>query len=171
MRRSLLVNALANNMQSVVQNVLSIAAKQKHWRRTNREYSICWRRGWTCSFVPFIDEINYKQESTDILDNKEFFPTDPHLFCAGTIIKEKDFFLGKERNGQIGLLWFSTSAWMIPTRPSTSLVIVTNTRQLAQEHCPSLLVVVLLTQSPTLITWTIYHSFAQRKMNTGMIGY
>ena len=102
----------------------------------------------------------------------EFFPLDPHPFRTETIIKE-NWFLLRKINGWIDLLWFFTGDWsflipykclMILTRPLISLRIVNNTGHLAQEHHPSLLFLVLLTQSQTLITWMICHHSALRNI-------
>jgi hypothetical protein len=54
-------------------------------------------------FVPFIENAIINKEPDTIEDNKvEFFPTDPHPFCTGTIIEENGFlFKEREMNGLI----------------------------------------------------------------------
>ena len=161
MGRSWLVNAFANNMQIVVQNVLPIAAKQQHWgKNESRIENTPFAEDAGEPFVQFIDKINYKQESTDILDDEEeFFPTGPHPFCAGTIIEENGLLF---RGREMDRLVFYDSLQVLDD-PNKTLNIISDSDQYwtTCSGAPSI----------PLITWTICHYFAQLKMNTGTIGY
>ncbi|OEU06704.1 hypothetical protein FRACYDRAFT_253777 [Fragilariopsis cylindrus CCMP1102] len=54
------------------------------------------------TFIPFIDNVINEQESSTIVDGIEFFPTDPHPYRTGTIIKEdRHLYQKREMDGTI----------------------------------------------------------------------
>jgi hypothetical protein len=66
----------------------------------------------------------------------EFFPTDPHLFCTGTIIEENGF-LFKEREMDGLIFYDSLEVLDDPDKTLDIITIVTSIGQLAPEHRPS----------------------------------